>query len=195
LSRRAKEEVLPHYFSGSILLSSSIMYLRVFILVFFFNVNLSQKILIPCVSLFIVGAVVAILFSKIKDEKDHKIERKYSPKNPLDITSAILFACVFLIVLISTEVFVRFLGTSLIYLLAALLGFSDVDPFIMSLTQTAGKTFPYEVGANAIIIATSSNNILKGVYSIVFGEKNTGRLSFMLLFAYALAGFGFLLII
>ncbi|MFB3850589.1 MAG: MgtC/SapB family protein [Acidobacteriota bacterium] len=193
LSRRSKEEIYPRYFSGSILLSSSIMYLRIFILVFVFNNALSQKILIPCLALFIIGSASGIIFSKIKESKDHNIERKYSPKNPLDITSAVLFAFVFLIVLISTELFVRFLGTSLIYLIAALMGFSDVDPFIMSLTQTSGKAFPVEVGAQAIIIATSSNNILKGVYSIIFGEKKTGMLSFLLLLVYSLMGFAFLI--
>lgn len=193
LSRRSKEEVYPHYFSGSILLSSAIMYLRIFILVFVFNYSLSQQILIPCISLFIIGSTAGILFSRIKEGKDHNIERKYSPRNPLDITSAVLFAFVFLIVLVSTEVFVKFLGTSLIYLVAAVLGFSDVDPFIMSLTQTAGNSIPVEVGAKAIIIATSSNNILKGVYSIIFGEKKTGMLSFLLLFAYAVMGFAFLI--
>ncbi len=195
LSRRSKEEIIPYYFSGSILLSSAIMYLRVFILVFVFNPTLSKKIVVPCFSLFIIGTVSGILFSRIKEGKDHKIERKYSPKNPLDITSAVVFALVFLIVLISTDIFVNLLGSSLIYLLATLLGFSDVDPFIMSMTQTAGKSFTLQVGARAIIIAASSNNILKGIYALIFGEKKTGVVSFGLLCLYALVGLVFLFFI
>lgn len=196
LTRRSKEEVYPFYFSGSILIASAIMYLRVLLLVFVFNPTLSGKILVFCLTLFAIGTVGGIAFSLKTNEKiDHKIERKYSPKNPLDITSAILFAIIFLIILVSTQLFVKFLNSSYIYLLATLLGFSDVDPFIMSLTQTAGKSLSLEIGVKSIILATSSNNIMKGIYAVIFGEKRCGRISFALLFVYAIIGFCFLIFV
>lgn len=193
LTRWSKDEVHPFYFSGSILLASAIMYLRVLLLVLVFNPLLFQKIFTPFLTLFVIGGLSAIFISRINEKKDHKIERKYSPKNPLDITSAILFAIIFLIILVSTEMFVKFLNSSFIYLLALLLGFSDVDPFIMSLTQTVGNSLSLEIGAKSIILATSSNNVMKGIYAMVFGEKRCGMTSFALLFIYAIIGLCFLI--
>ena len=45
------------------------------------------------------------------------------------------------------------------------MGVTDVDPFIMGLTQAAGTLTPVKVAAGAILIAAASNNIVKGIYA------------------------------
>jgi uncharacterized membrane protein (DUF4010 family) len=197
LARRSKDEVMPRYFSGSILTASGIMYLRIFLLIFVFNASLAMRLFWPMIILFVIGFAGGILWTRIPDGEKHEIERKYSPKNPLALRSALFFAMVFLIILIATELVVRFVSAQLIYPLAAIMGLSDVDPFIMSLTQTsgAGKALFLDTAARAIIIATSSNNVIKGVYASIFGEKRTGNQSFYLLLGLALLGMAFLFFI
>jgi len=51
------------------------------------------------------------------------------------------------------------------YILGAVIGFADVDPFIMSMTQQPGRRQP-DVSAGAIILATTSNNLAKGMYAL-----------------------------
>ena len=68
------------------------------------------------------------------------------------------------------------------------MGLSDVDPFIMGMTQTATSFTPVHVAATAIIIAASSNNLIKGVYARSFSDPRTGRLSLVMLIALALLG-------
>lgn len=188
LSRRAKEEGLSYLFAGCTLVASSIMYLRVFILVFFFNKPLAMQIFFPFLFLFLVGFIGGFLISKKKVEESKTIERKYNPKNPLQLKTAFLFGLIFIVILSLTKVAISHFGSEVLYLLAFVMGFSDVDPFIMSLTQTSSNLLSLLVSAKAIIIATSSNNLLKGLYSSFFGEKKMGRISFLLLLIYALLG-------
>jgi len=68
------------------------------------------------------------------------------------------------------------------------MGVSDVDPFIMGLTQAAGKLTPLNVAAGAILIAAASNNIAKGIYAYSLADRKTGRQSLLFLAALAAAG-------
>jgi uncharacterized membrane protein (DUF4010 family) len=73
-------------------------------------------------------------------------------------------------------------------ILGAVIGFADVDPFIMSMTQSAGTTARLNVSACAIILAVSSNNVAKGIYAYFFGNHRTGLQSLVMLALLALAG-------
>jgi uncharacterized membrane protein (DUF4010 family) len=45
------------------------------------------------------------------------------------------------------------------------MGVTDVDPFIMGMTQAGGTTTSLTVAASAILIAAASNNLVKGIYA------------------------------
>ena len=51
-----------------------------------------------------------------------------------------------------------------------MIGFTDIDPFVLSIAQGGGG-LPLDSAAIAILIAISSNNILKAVYTIVFAGR------------------------
>ena len=68
------------------------------------------------------------------------------------------------------------------------MGVSDVDPFIMGLTQAAGKLTPLNVAAGAILIAAASNNIVKGIYAYSLADRKTGVQSLLFLVSLAAAG-------
>jgi len=63
-----------------------------------------------------------------------------------------------------------------------------VDPFIMSMTQATGLTAQLNVSAGAIVLATASNNLAKGIYAYSFGSRSAGRQSLFLLVMLTLAG-------
>ena len=67
--------------------------------------------------------------------------------------------------LVATQLAVTYLGNGGVNTLAAIMGVSDVDPFIMGLTQAAGTLTPVKVAAGAILIAAASNNVVKGIYA------------------------------
>jgi uncharacterized membrane protein (DUF4010 family) len=68
------------------------------------------------------------------------------------------------------------------------MGVTDVDPFILGITQSAGRTTPLSVASAAILIAAASNNVIKGIYAISFGDRQTGHQSCYLLLVLALLG-------
>jgi uncharacterized membrane protein (DUF4010 family) len=45
------------------------------------------------------------------------------------------------------------------------MGVTDVDPFIMGMTQSAGTLTSLKVAAAAVLIAAASNNLVKGIYA------------------------------
>jgi len=116
------------------------------------------------------------------------VKREYEPENPLELRAAFFFAALFLVMLIATRLAVVYLGKAGVYSLAAIMGVADVDPFIMGMTQSAGSLTPVSVGAAAILVAASSNNLVKGIYAYVLCDRETGRQSLLLLAGLAALG-------
>lgn len=188
LSKRAKGTHQPHLYSGSIVLSCGVMFLRTLALLALFNLTLMKQVLIPFSILATLACVGGFLWSQRSVPARSTAKSETHLKNPLEIFTAILFALFFLTVLVATHLTVKFLGIGGIYYLAALVGGMDVDPFVMGLTQTAGDAIPLQVAAIALMISTSANNILKGVYALIFGDRKTGIQTATGLFLLALLG-------
>jgi len=111
-----------------------------------------------------------------------------APANPLELGAALLFALLFLAMLVATQLAILYLGDAGVYSLAAIMGLADVDPFIMGMTQAAGISAPINLAASAILIAAASNNAVKGAYAWYFAGGQTGRQSMVLLAALAALG-------
>ena len=109
------------------------------------------------------------------------VQRDFEPENPLQLTTAFLFALLFVAMLAATQLAVAHLGRAGLNTLAAIMGIADIDPFVMGMTQSAGSVIPVRVAASAIIIAGSSNNLAKGIYAFGFGDRETGIESLRLL--------------
>jgi uncharacterized membrane protein (DUF4010 family) len=90
--------------------------------------------------------------------------------------------------LIATQLAVTYLGRSGVNTLAAIMGVSDVDPFIMGLTQAAGTLTPLKVAAVAVCIAASSNNVVKGFYAFSMADRKTGVQALVMLLTLAAMG-------
>ncbi|HUC28129.1 MAG TPA: MgtC/SapB family protein [Candidatus Acidoferrum sp.] len=188
MSRRSVREQRPHLFAGGILIASGVMYLRLVVLLTLFNRRLGA-ILAPS---FLVLAAIATGFgwfwSRRPDPVDSQIHREFEPNNPLELLTAFLFAAFFLATLIATQLAVTYLGRAGVHILAAIMGVTDVDPFIMGMTQAAGTITPLNVAASAVLIAAASNNLIKGIYSYCIADRKTARQSLPMLAGLAAAG-------
>jgi uncharacterized membrane protein (DUF4010 family) len=80
------------------------------------------------------------------------------------------------------------LGVSGIYALAAVVGVSDIDPFVLNLAQGGVSGVENAALAAAILIASSSNNILKAVYAAGFAGGRATAASAAVLIGLAIAG-------
>ncbi len=188
MSRRAAREEHPHLFAGGILIASGIMYLRLVALVALFNHRLVAR-LAPA---FLVLAGVAIgvgwYWSRRPDASASQVKREFEPKNPLELFAAFGFAALFLAMVVATQLAVTYLGKAGVDTLAAIMGVTDVDPFIMGMTQAAGTVTPLKEASEAVLIAAASNNLIKGVYAYSLAGLKTRTQVFLLLAALAVLG-------
>ncbi len=188
MARRAGREHRPHLFSGGILIASGVMYLRLIALIAIFNRQL-VAMLTPA---FLVLAAAAIaagwLWSRSAEPDGSEIKREFEPKNPLELLTAFLFALLFVVMLVTTQLAVTYVGKAGVNTLAALMGITDVDPFIMGMTQAAGTLTPLKIAATAVLIAAASNNLIKGIYAYKLADRKTGVQSLALLAGLALLG-------
>ncbi len=188
MSRRAVREDRPHLFAGSILIASGVMYLRLVALVALFNRQLGGMLAPAFLTLAGVAIATGWLWSRRPEARVSEVKREFEPKNPLELLTAFLFALLFLAMLVATQLAVVYLGRAGVNALAAVMGVTDVDPFIMGMTQAAGSVTPLKVAATAVLVAAASNNLIKGIYSYSLADRKTGIQSLSLLIGLAVAG-------
>jgi len=188
MSRRAAREQRPHLFSGSILIASGVMYVRLAGLLALFNHQLAAKIAPACLVLAGIAVGIGALWARVPDAVASDVKREFEPSNPLELGAAFFFAAFFVAMLIATQLTVTYLGNAGVNILAAIMGVTDVDPFIMGMTQAAGTLTPIKVASGAVLIAAASNNLVKGIYSFSLADRKTGIQSLSFLGALAVAG-------
>jgi uncharacterized membrane protein (DUF4010 family) len=188
MSRRAAREQHPHLFAGGMLIASGVMYLRLVALLILFNRPLGAMLAPAFLTLAAAAIATGWFWSRRPDPDPSPIKRQFEPTNPLELLAAFLFALFFLAMLVATQLAITYLGRAGVNILAAIMGVTDVDPFIMGMTQAAGTLTPLKVAAVAVLIAASSNNLIKGIYSYTLADRKTGRQSLPLLVALAVAG-------
>jgi uncharacterized membrane protein (DUF4010 family) len=173
---------------GAIIMASGIMYFRLGLLINIFNPNLANQLILPFILLAITGVTGGFLIlSRVNHPiKPNEVKPSHPKGNPLELKAAFSFALLFVIVAIITHYTITYLGNRGVYTLAGIMGITDVDPFILGLTQSAGKSVSISVASISILIAASSNNIVKGFYAVIFGDRQTGRQScyWLLLFSF-----------
>ncbi len=149
---------------GSIVMATGVMYLRLLVIVAIFNLPLAKNLLLPFISLFIISLIIFILLK----QKGDKIETNFN-SNPLEMEVAFIFAILFIIMAGATQFITTHFGNLGLQLLSTIVGFTDIDPFILSLIQGKYAVSNKEL-VQSILIAVSSNNILKAIYTGIFSK-------------------------
>jgi uncharacterized membrane protein (DUF4010 family) len=188
LARRAAYDNRVHVVSGAILIASGMMYLRLAVLVALFNRVIMARLAIPFVVLAALAIVAGLLWARRDGAQASDSQAEPAPANPLEIRAALVFAILFVAMLVIGKLASTYLGRSGVFALAAVMGITDVDPFILSMTQAAGSSSGYDVACGAILIAAASNNVAKGIYAFSVAPREAGVRSLALLVALAALG-------
>ncbi len=109
--------------------------------------------------------------------------------NPLQVSTALIFAIVFVAVSLLTEWIRKAFGATGVMVLAALVGATDIDPFVVNIAQGGVSGLSITTLAGAVIIAASANNLAKAAYAVGFGGMQSARRPAFLLVLLALLGF------
>ena len=188
LARRARTELASlRQTEAGIILATAVMYLRLLVVIFIFNRPLAQVLLVPLVGLSALGLAIALGWYFIGERRTEEAVPATEPGNPLELTTAATFAALFVIISIATAWATQRFGSAGIYALAAIIGVSDIDPFVLNLAQGDASHITTATGASAILIAASSNNVVKAVYSLAYSNTHT-RISAAVLVLLAACG-------
>jgi uncharacterized membrane protein (DUF4010 family) len=152
---------------AGITLASGIMYLRILIVVAIFNRSLAGALAIPLSALFVAGLAIAIV-QYARGKPEPREAGVPVSRNPLELWPAVTFALLFVAISLLSSWIKAHFGVSGVYSLAAVVGFADIDPFVLSLAQGSAGGIATSALAAAILIAASSNDLLKAVYAGLF---------------------------
>jgi uncharacterized membrane protein (DUF4010 family) len=189
LARRQKEAATRRpELSAGIVAATAIMYLRLAAVVAFFNLPLAVVLLPALASLFIVGAAIA-WWEWRKIEPGSAGDLAVPVANPLQLMTALIFAALFLLVSLVTAWAGSVFGQAGVFTLAALVGASDIDPFVLNLAQGGVPSMSQAGVAAAVLIAASANNLAKAGYAIGFGGLAAAARPAVALAVVALLGF------
>ena len=174
LARQARAEPAALRTSNAgIVLATAVMYLRLLVVILVFNRALAMALLAPLVGFFGLGLVVALGWYFLGEREAHRAAPDAAPGNPLELTTAATFAGLFVVISIATAWATQRFGSAGTYALAAIVGVSDIDPFVLNLAQGDASHITVATGASAILIAASSNNAVKAIYALVYSKGQT----------------------
>jgi len=172
LAKKSKEFSEKLEVSAAILAATAMMYIRLLILAFIFNLKIARKITPAFIVLSLLTVIVAYIFYKNNKISEIRLDGSQVDKNPLEFNTALIFGFLFAFFSFLTHyVFVHY-GQSGIKLLSIIVGVTDIDPFVLNLFQNGLKELSIEQIYQAVILATTSNNLLKTLYAWIFGDIN-----------------------
>ncbi len=168
--QRGHAESRPELTVG-IVVATAIMYLRIDIVVALFNHRLALLLLPPLLGLFALTAAIAAWQWLRRGPTTTPAPEKPLVMNPLQLPAAVTFAALFVLMALASTWVRDSFGRAGVFGLAAVSGVTDIDPFVLNLAQ--GSVVGMSLGSvgAAILIAASSNNVLKAVYALAFGGK------------------------
>ena len=154
----------------AIALASSVMIIRIGLILWTFNSNLAKILIVPLLIGLATGlSYILFIYSKI--EKGQNISSEIEFKNPYDFKEALFMGVVFGFVLALVELTNRYSGSYGVYLISFLSGMADADAIVLSLSSLSSNGLSLDVTYIAIVIALVSNTIAKLGLVLFLGNK------------------------
>jgi uncharacterized membrane protein (DUF4010 family) len=174
LAKKSKESIEDYKITAAIILATSMMFIRIYILALLFNKAIAIELAPAFSILAILSTAIAIYFIWLDKKQENKPVQKSeinSLSNPLEFKTSLVFGILFIIFALLTGFVNEQYGTSGIKILSFVVGVTDIDPFIINIFQNKW-TISDGVLATAVINAVTSNNLLKMIYGVSLSKKS-----------------------
>jgi uncharacterized membrane protein (DUF4010 family) len=175
LAKKAKSlKLFNTNLNAGIVSATGMLYIRLFILTAIFNPAIIRYSGLPLLSMAILTFITAFVIKhKYKKSRNRGIVET-AKSNPLELQVAIVFAVLFVVMTAVTQYVIVHFGHVGLNFLSFIVGFTDIDPFVLSVLTGHFKDITAQQVASAILIAAASDNLLKAMYAYFFsGRKNT----------------------
>ncbi len=189
LAKRQREAAVPQPdLSAGIIAATAVMYVRLGVIIALFDLRLAWSLAPALSAAFAIGAALAIYeWRRTRERQSEGLG--ISAANPLQVSTAVTFAVIFVVVSLLTDWIRRTFGQTGVLVLAALVGATDIDPFVINIAQGGVSGLSNAMLSGAIMIAASANNVAKAAYAVSFGGMQSARRPAFMLFVLALFGF------
>ena len=175
LAGRARErEELCESASLAVILASTIMFLRVIVIVAVVNPSMVRLVAPPLVASGVAG-IGASLFLWLRSRRVRRPAGVIAFSNPFELGRALGFALLFAVVLIGSKGAALHLGDAGTYAAGLLAGSTDVDAITLSMAGLAGTSVDPTVAATTIFLGAGANTLGKGALAAVIGGWRFGR--------------------
>lgn len=173
-SRSHNTPYLAPGFAVGILLSSTVMYPRVGVLLLVVSPELFLATLPYLVWLTLAGSGACALLWRVSRLPDEG--RAVELSNPLNLKGALQFTAVFVIILFAVQVADSYFGTLGVYVASLVAGLANVSATVLSLADI-GQSGRIMVQSLVIgtLLATFGNEVSKAVLAFSLGAKNMRR--------------------
>ncbi len=168
--RSRKMEGFAHPFALAIMLSWTVMIIRVTIEVLTINAPLMSILWLPVLVIVLsCGAYCAYLFFVSSTSQE---ENDGSFTNPFELRPAVWFGVLYAVVLFVSNVAQLYYGNTGIYISSILSGLVDVDAITLSMARLSKQQEALEMttAARAIVLAIVSNTVVKGGIVLATGS-------------------------
>ncbi len=174
--------------SAGIVAATGVMYLRLGVVIAIFDAPFALTLAPALVALAAVsGGLAAYEWRRTTKRRGQSLA--LAPRNPLQISTALVFAVLLVVISVITAwVRTRF-GTGGLLTLSAVVGLTDIDPFVLNIAQGGIANISAALLCAAVLIAAASNNVAKAAYAVGFGGRAAHRPAALLVLL-ALLGVG-----
>jgi uncharacterized membrane protein (DUF4010 family) len=155
---------------AAIVLATLMMYLRLWVMIVALgHLETAIRLALPFSVAVVASALIAWLMLRAELISSAP-QSEAPPRHPLEFSTALLFAFLFVLFAGLTHFAVQHFGANGLHILSFMVGFTDIDPFILSLLD--GKFHVSEAALEAaILIASGSNNLLKAGYAVTLSRN------------------------
>ncbi|MGN6568951.1 MAG: MgtC/SapB family protein [Flavipsychrobacter sp.] len=188
LAKKSREKTdAPAHYAAAIIIATMLMFVRIYVLVVIFNPALSIHLLPYFLALIIISAAVSFfIYRSNPANPDDHIAEDITHQNPLELRVALIFGILYIAFSLATQYTLTYFGGKGLNILSLIVGFTDIDPFLLNLFQGKYAGITLAAISAASLQAVASNNILKMAYALSLGDKSIRR--------YILVGFSIIIV-
>ena len=176
LAEFAKKYTVKKLFMGGVMIASSIMFIRVLVEVAIVNPALLSTLWLP-VSVMFAGVLAGGYWLWKGSSERNSVEPELELDNPFQLTMALKFGFLLAVIMFLAAAMQDLFGDQGIYALSIISGLMDVDAITLSLARLALADLSHEVAVMGIVLAASTNTIIKGfIFGFFVGMKESIQL-------------------
>jgi uncharacterized membrane protein (DUF4010 family) len=155
-------------------LASTIMFLRVIVIVAVVNPSMVRLVAPPMIASTVAG-IGTSLFLWLRSRRVRRAAGVIAFSNPFELGRALGFALLFAVVLVGTKGAALYLGNAGTYAAGLIAGTTDVDAITLSMAGLAGTSVDPAVATTTIFLGAGANTLVKGVLAAAIGGWRFGR--------------------